>query len=262
MKKNLILATAFGYQISDLKSFVESWKKFCSNAHLIMVVAPFTSEEIIVYLTKSNVDIRIFTAGHFIPSAIHNTRYFKYLDILIEQGSLFENIFLTDVRDVVFQGNIFESVNISGLHCFLEDSNHTVLGDNWNREVLIMNYGQEEASKLENCQIICSGTTLGTLSHVTQYIVTLINERDLNKMISVGGRPDEQALHNYILHTNKLSNIKHQNADGVATVGLTKADQIEIMDNDIVKVYGKIPTVIHQYDRHINLTNHFRGMYG
>lgn len=260
MKKNLILGTAFGYQPNDLKVFVESWKRFCPDAYLIMVVEPFVSEETFVYLRSNGVDTRSFTAGYFVPSAIHNTRYFKYLDILIEQGALFENVFLADVRDVVFQDNIFNHISGPGLHCFLEDPNWN-LSDDWNRGVLISNYSEEAADELKDLPIICSGTTLGQVKDIMDYIVKLIEERDLVKMMNVGGRPDEQALHNYILHKNKIENIKHENAEGVATVGLTKPDQIEIMDNDLVKVYGKLPAVIHQYDRNINLVNHFKGMY-
>ena len=100
MENNVILGTAWGYKFDQVAVFVESWKRYCSHTKLILLIEPDVKQEKYEWLLDMGVDVRFFTAGYFVPSAIHNTRYFKYLDILLENRSKFTRVFLTDVRDV------------------------------------------------------------------------------------------------------------------------------------------------------------------
>lgn len=259
-KENVILGTAWGYKADQIAVFVESWKRYCADTRLILLVEPDVSAEKFNYLIDSGVDVRFFTAGYFVPSAIHNTRYFKYLDILMEHRGYFDRVFLTDIRDVALQGNVFDEVTNGDLHCFMEDPAWTC-DERFNKHILTTNYGAKVAEEFKDRRIICSGTTLGTAQMIQDYIVALMNERNLEKMMQVGGIPDEQAPHNYIFHTDKLPHIKQENGDGVATICLTHPDQIRILDDGKVSVYGKTPAVIHQWDRHPNLIEHYNNLY-
>ena len=194
------------------------------------------------------------------PSAIHNTRYFKYMDILMESRGFFNRVFLTDVRDVAFQGDIFAEIDQPGLHCFMEDPDWTC-DERFNKYILTSNYGEEVAAEFADKRIICSGTTLGDADDVLNYIVALMNERDLEKMMKVGGIPDEQAPHNFIFHRDKLPHTKQENGDGVATICLTHPNQIKILDDGRVSIYGKTPAIVHQWDRHPNLVDHYNKIY-
>jgi len=262
-QENLILGTAWGYHVDQIKVFIESWKKYCHDTRLIMLVEPDVAPEKFEYLADNDVDIRFFTAGYFIPSAIHNTRYFKYLDILLEGRGYYDRVFLTDIRDVALQGNVFDEVGADAngdLHAFMEDPDWTC-DERFNKHILTSNYGEKVAAEFKDKRIICSGTTLGSADMITQYIVALMNERSLEKMVKAGGIPDEQAPHNYLFHKDKLPNTKHENADGVATICLTHPDQIKILPDGKVSVYGKTPAVIHQWDRHPNLVEHYNKLY-
>jgi hypothetical protein len=217
-KENVILGTAWGYKIDQIAIFMESWKEHCSDtSRLIMLVEPDVPQDKLDYLLDMGADVRFFTAAYFIPSAIHNTRYFKYLDILLEHRGYFDQVFLTDVRDVAFQGNIFEEITEPGLHVFKEDHRWTC-DERFNKYILTTNYGEAVAAEFKDKPIICSGTTLGDSESIMQYIVALMNERDLKKMAEVGGIPDEQAPHNYIFHKDKLPHTKHDSGDGVGTI--------------------------------------------
>ena len=263
--RNLILCTGWGYQVEQLKPFVESYKKYAKeHAQMIMVVEPNITEDKIKYLIDSGVIVRTFTAGYFIPSAIHNTRYFKYLDILMELANAFDRVFLTDTRDVVFQGNIFDEVKPKDdevdLFVNREDGKHTC-SEAFNKGILTNNYGEEEANKLADKPILCSGTTLGSISKIVEYIITLINQRDLKKMMEVGGIPDEQALYNYMFHHDKIKHNQLNNGIGVATLALTPSEDIVILEDGKLNVYGKEPSVIHQWDRHLNLVDLYKKEY-
>ena len=132
------------------------------------------------------------------------------------------------------------------------------------RSILTTNYGEAVAKELEPNRILCSGTTLGSQEMMIQYIVTLMNQRDIKKMMEVGGIPDEQGPYNYLFHKNLIPNTKLENGIGVGTLCLCPPDDLKILDDGRVSVYGRIPSVIHQWDRHIltpHLPNHYSNLY-
>ena len=110
MTNNLIICTGWSYKTDLVAVFVESWKKYMPEVSMIMLVEPDIKQDKLNYLLEAGVDVRFYTAGYFVPSAIHNTRYFKYLDILLEERGQYDRVFHCDVRDVAFQGNIFDEI--------------------------------------------------------------------------------------------------------------------------------------------------------
>ena len=268
MTKNLILCTGWSYKVDLLAVFVESWKKYLANdSEMIMLVEPDIKQDKLNYLLESGVDVRFYTAGYFIPSAIHNTRYFKYLDILLEARGQYDRVFHCDVRDVAFQGNIFEEIQPGPDQVDLfvnEEDPRANLGERFNKYILTTNYGEAVAKELEPNRILCSGTTLGSQEMMIQYIVTLMNQRDIKKMMEVGGIPDEQGPYNYLFHKNLIPNTKLENGIGVGTLCLCPPDDLKILEDGRVSVYGRIPSVIHQWDRHNatpHLINHYSNLY-
>ena len=267
-KPNLILCTGWGYKVDLIAIFVESWKKYQkATADMIMLVEPDIKQDKLNYLLDSGVDVRFYTAGYFIPSAIHNTRYFKYLDILLEERGQYNRVFHCDVRDVAFQGDIFEEIQATPDQVDLfvnEEDPEANLGERFNKYILTTNYGEAVAKELEPNRILCSGTTLGSQEMMIQYIVTLMNQRDIKKMMEVGGIPDEQGPYNYIFHKNLIPHTKLENGTGVGTLCLVHPNQLKVLDDGRVSVYGQIPSVIHQWDRHNqipHLINHYSNLY-
>jgi|694.fasta_scaffold08769_14 hypothetical protein len=267
-KPNLILCTGWGYKVDLIAIFVESWKKYQkATADMIMLVEPDIKQDKLNYLLDSGVDVRFYTAGYFIPSAIHNTRYFKYLDILLEERGQYNRVFHCDVRDVAFQGDIFEEIQATPDQVDLfvnEEDPEANLGERFNKYILTTNYGEAVAKELEPNRILCSGTTLGSQEMMIQYIVTLMNQRDIKKMMEVGGIPDEQGPYNYIFHKNLIPHTKLENGTGVGTLCLVHPNQLKVLDDGRVTVYGKLPSVIHQWDRHNqipHLINHYSNLY-
>ena len=267
-KPNLVLCTGWGYKVDLIAIFVESWKKYLADSsEMIMLVEPDVPQDKLDYLLESGVDVRFYTAGYFIPSAIHNTRYFKYLDILLEERGRYNRVFHTDVRDVAFQGNIFEEIQpVDGqVDLFVnEEDPRANLTERFNNYILTTNYGEAVAKELGPNRILCSGTTLGSQEEMIRYIVTLMNQRDIKKMMEVGGIPDEQGPYNYIFHKNLIPHTKLSNGIGVGTLCLCPPSDLKVHPDGRVSVYGEFPSVIHQWDRHNqtpHLINHYSDLY-
>jgi hypothetical protein len=268
MANNLILCTGWSYKTDLVAVFVESWKKYQkATADMIMLVEPDIKQDKLNYLLEAGVDVRFYTAGYFIPSAIHNTRYFKYLDILLEERGQYDRVFHCDVRDVAFQGDIFEEVQPKEGEVDLfvnEEDPRANLGERFNKYILTTNYGEAVAKELEPNRILCSGTTLGSQESMISYIVTLMNQRDIKKMMEVGGIPDEQGPYNYLFHKNLIPHTKLENGIGVGTLCLVPPDDLKVLEDGRVTVYGRIPSIIHQWDRHNldpHLINHYSNLY-
>jgi len=267
MTNNLIICTGWAYKTDLIAVFVESWKKYMPEVSMIMLVEPDIKQDKLNYLLESGVDVRFYTAGYFVPSAIHNTRYFKYLDILLEERGNYDRVFHCDVRDVAFQGNIFEEIKPKEGEVDLfvnEEDPRSNLSERFNKYILTSNYGEAVAKELEKERILCSGTTLGSQEMMIQYIVTLMNQRDIKKMMEVGGIPDEQGPYNYLFHKNLIPHTKLENGLGVGTLCLVPPSDLKILEDGRVSVYGRIPSVIHQWDRHNaepHLINHYSNLY-
>lgn len=268
MANNLILCTGWSYKTDLVAVFVESWKKYQkATADMIMLVEPDIKQDKLSYLLEAGVDVRFYTAGYFIPSAIHNTRYFKYLDILLEERGQYDRVFHCDVRDVAFQGDIFEEIQPKEGEVDLfvnEEDPRANLGERFNKYILTTNYGEAVAKELEPNRILCSGTTLGSQESMISYIVTLMNQRDIKKMMEVGGIPDEQGPYNYLFHKNLIPHTKLENGIGVGTLCLVPPDDLKVLEDGRVTVYGRIPSIIHQWDRHNldpHLINHYSNLY-
>ena len=265
-KKNIILGAACGYDHIDLGLFVETWKRYCPENEMWLVFDSNVSSTTINWMKERDVKCFFFTSSKFIPTQVNSSRYYKYLDILLENQSIINRVFLTDTRDVFFQANIFDEIQESGLHVFLEDYRWVCGKQHSNSLWLKTNYGDEVLEELYDKNIICSGTTLGDADSIITYIKTLIQEYPLERMIEFYNTDTfttglDQAHHNYIFHNNLLPHTQHQNGEGVGTICLTPKEDVEILDDNRVRVYDKIPSVVHQYDRHPELANYLRRKY-
>ena len=273
---NVILGASWNYTSNQLNIFVKSWKLYCKNTRLIMIMSPKTDDKTISWLSshgvethigRENTEYQLFPYGRYAPASINYSRYFRYYEILYENCENFKNVFLTDVRDVAFQGDIFELINDPTLHCFIEDQRYTIGTTEFNNVAMRIQYGEKIAKQFDHLPIICSGTTLGDYKSIIEYVSCIMNQRQLNygvkkHMIDVNCAGLDQAMHMYILHKNMIHNIKHENGDGVATMGIMNSEDITILPNKKVAVYNnKVAPVIHQWDRHESIEMYLKNLY-
>lgn len=260
---NLVLGTALDYNVSQIRIFVESFKKYHPNEQLALVVSPHNAI-FIEYLVKNNVKLVHFETRVFIGTHINNSRFFKYTDFLFDHKLDYDKIFLTDTRDVVFQNNVFENTPEDFLYFFKEDDKATIGENPYNSKWITDVFGDEGLKELADKNIICCGTTLGTMDRILNYtnsMCQLLYNTGVNKP-TVFQTNIDQGIHNYLAHigfaTHKYFSIK-SNGDIVGTVGLSleKSPEILVKRNKKLEVNGNIPAVIHQYDRSKDLIEFF-----
>ena len=245
MKKNLVMGVAKGYGRDILEPFVVSFVKSCPSAELILFVDDISD------FTRARLQRCERVKAFDIPAQykeilIIHARWKMCADFLEQYGADYEQIFITDTRNVIFQGDVFEA--FKGRSNYLGYSTEAdVIGNDktWNYVWLESCFGKAEADRLSDRKIICCGTVIGTAD--VMKIFCQIMWQALKDETIFG---HEQATMNCLVHENLLpiENLIEIDVDGaIFTMGL--ANDFEVSGDKILRG-GKIPAVVHQYDRH------------
>ena len=246
--KNLVLGVAKGYDWHTLEPFVNSFKKNCPSAELVFFVddvSEFTRDKLI----RKGVIVEKFPDG--LDGIPNNTRWKVFLDFLEVHGDEYEQIFITDTRDVIFQSDVFEQfAGLSNwLGCVTEvgDIRGSTTGNTINYEWIVSCFGKDEAEKIADQKVICCGTVIGSAAEMK------ILCRELWKILAHKTTDVfDQAVMNCLAYNGLLpiENLLEIAFDdgAIFTNGL-------IMNNAtrgdfILRSDGGIPAVVHQNDRH------------
>ena len=189
----------------------------------------------------------------FLPEPIYifNYRHFLYYDYLLKHPVEFENVLLTDVRDVVFQKDPFDPAIGGRLHVAMENKNIPIGECYYTRSWLLAGYGPPVLERLHESELSCAGTTLGPAPLIIRYL-----ELMLAQVVAMKDAYDcaDQAAHNLLLHDGSLEPVTRlYNFEGpILTVGTEPAyrldDRGRLLNRD-----GSVIALVHQYDRHAEL---------
>jgi hypothetical protein len=185
-------------------------------------------------------------------------------------------IMLLDARDSFFQSNPFAQLPRQSdpqlrqgrLYFFGENSNATRLGrspknTNWLKNA----YGDHVLETLRQKPTICSGSTMGEVVALEQYLRALINEKD-ETIIKMAG--SDQGFHNYLYYSRKLLNVKaiasltvwDQGRGAINNLGalrnwpLTEWGNYNLTTRVVANWDGSASSVVHQWDRDHDLHQH------
>ncbi len=260
--KNLALGAAIGYRPDAIKAFVKSFRRVNEVDDVYLLVYSNIDNEIKTkeFLKEHNINYLICDKTYVKNASVNNTRYYKYLEFL--EKNYYNNIFITDVRDVIFQENPFNFIKNNKFLYFFEEDRSECLGNNtYNDAWIISAFGESKLNELKNKPIICSGITFGSYDNILHYLIKMINILNVLKIQNPNAYKVlgiDQGIHNYIAYKENKSfkgfEIKEL-GDIVATIGITSQnnpDSITIKNN-LIYLNNKLATVVHQYDRNPKL---------
>ena len=251
--KNLVMGTASGFDWSTLEPFVTSFARYAKNTELVLFlknISDFTLDKL-QRCVKGALKIEPFEYTT-LDGVVRFRNFKRYIDA---HGDEYEQIFITDTRDVIFQGDIFE--HFKGYSNFLgyayedDDLRGSKSGFVWNYIWFAKIFGKEEADKLLDKKIICAGSSLiGTPHEIRIFLEKLLTDDP-----RMGEFAYDQAAFNYLFH-NKLVPIENlieidTYSGAIYTNGLIKDNKIR--GDFILRGDGGVPAVVHQYDRHKEL---------
>jgi len=269
MRRNLVISLIKGYTYFHVKLFVESIRKFAPETDICLFYHSSTDQRTLRRLEAQDVILEPFTMVspysqqlplEFVKSMpkdliIYLFRHFMYCRFVQGHEQEYDHIFIADARDLVFQKNVFEFPFEKPLNFFLEDKKvgNCSLNSRWVSE----QFGQQALREIADQFITCAGTTIGKSAAVKHYLQKMIEYTlEIEKPIM------DQGVHNYLVHTNKFDVPigLHDNETGpICTMHYTS--KYKLNDGEVTDLQGRVYDVLHQYDRHPALVNHFNGIY-
>jgi hypothetical protein len=255
----LVMGMAAGYSWEKIAPFALSLRQsgFAGEAVLFAAgLAPATVETLAAHGLRVIRAKRAPIARHV---SVNCLRYFLYEEFLARRGAAHPAVFLTDVADVVFQGDVFAHA-AGGLTLFAEAGR--LREEPWNAGWVRNLYGEETLAAFGGERISCSGTVLGHVAAVREYLrrmtaalVPLQAALRDQAMPGTGMHGADQGVHNVLLRRGLLPDCRLlTNADGV--VYTYDGEFLSLPDGRVGTPEGAPYAVVHQYNRNPRLVRH------
>lgn len=179
-------------------------------------------------------------------------RYGLYQQFIDQFNTDADMILISDLRDVIFQGDPFEP-DVEGLEFFLEDSASKLGTEPFNRRWLEHLYGPEVVSSVAECTTSCSGTTVGDRPAIMGYLSAMRLEMQWRRR-PLGSH--DQGAHNHLIRHDRFSDARLiENGHGrVLTMGMMSTPSLDSAGR-VLNADGTVPPILHQYDRHPELAD-------
>ncbi len=252
IKKNVILGIIQEYSVTKVLPFFSSIiYSNITNCDIVMFVRNVSSI-LINYLNSIGVIVyQISNIYNNITKPTH-LRWKMFLNFLEENKSKYNLVFSVDVRDSIFQKDIFKNFDNynSFLGVTLEDG---TLDQIISKHNIIKLVGIMKHNKIKNERIICMGTVIGTLKEFLDFSNIM-----WEKLKSYKFPLSDQGLANFLFYYDKIMNnclLKSDNNGPIMTIGLSQIENITLdYQDNILNYKGEIASVVHQYDRKENIT--------
>lgn len=260
MAKNLIIGAFSGYNYNQLKPWVESIDSCGFKGDKVMVVGD-ASDETCIELVKHGFELHVMPK---INAPIHVARFWSIYDFLYHNGSKYDIVVTTDVKDVYFQRDPCKwiSNNMGDKSLVAGSESMRYKDEPWGNENLFQTYGPDVYHRFKDNTIYNVGTFGGKSDYVRDMCFNIFTNA-INRPIPIV----DQAVYNVLLNTQpyKDSVFFTDQEDGWAvqlgTTGdpskmdqfrpfLTEPEPIFDYDNKIITTTDYIPhCIVHQYDR-------------
>jgi hypothetical protein len=275
--KNLVMGLAANYNKEKIFSFVTSLRN-SGYADDVVLLTTCLDEETISFLKYWNViPVKCWQSlfSYLHMQSFRHIAYYDYLSNLPPEGC-YKRIFLTDVRDVVFQENPFDVIPEDNITFFLEDRHLSIGSCPWNSQWVRTGFGEEELTKIADKPISCSGTVMGTSSSIMEYLLQMLILSTFLREEALGEISMDQAVHNVLIYRQLISDQRiAENGDGVLTLAhLLGPSPVLISEDKFTAILGREPVfvdnsgivyystrkfaVVHQYDRVVELSEIIR----
>lgn len=251
--RNLVLGFATNYTIDALAPFVESLRE--NYAGEVVLWTTSLDDGTKAFLERHNVATEFHWEGDFIPAHLAMNRFIAYYAFLRRReqaNQRADRVLLTDIRDVVFQGDPFVSAPEGELLAYLEEPWVTPATCPINAGWLRAAFGEETVANLADRRVSCSGTVLATWDRMVEYLLVM-HQAMLDSMREARFIEGiDQGIHNFLIHSDRLERVTMvENGVHVFTMaGVSEEDVAIANDGKIVDRYGRAAPILHQYDYH------------
>jgi len=257
-KKDLIIGGFTNYNYNHLKPWVESVLEFMPDAEKVMIAGNTTQETVDILTNKGFIVVPMEHIKNLPP---HIPRWINVYDFLKKNGHKYNNVVMTDLKDVYFQGNPFEWLDKNlGDKKIVAGSEALIYKDEaWGNQNLMDTFGPYVYEQFKDCEIYC----VGVLAGKPEYLADLFLHNYL-LALRVPAALD-QGTFNLLMQTHPYKDVVlyAKQGDAWACHAGTVADPRKMhdfrpkllepepiyKDNIVYTSKGKPFYIVHQYDR-------------
>ncbi|XXJ20542.1 hypothetical protein ACR42D_13605 [Desulfovibrio caledoniensis] len=246
--KHLILGLAAGYHYGDVRPFLASLDRGAYAGDLVFFVSETTRD--LGRMRGHGAELLPMDQAPGLEDVPCNgLRYFLYLDYLRTCGQTYDRILISDVRDVIFQGDPFAFPWPDGISCTLEDPSAAVGSCPFNARWVRDHLGEAALKAIADRPVSCSGTTVADHGSMLAYLEKM-TERLLPPTTGECMAGYDQGVHNHLVHTGGLDGLTLYDNDGpILTLAQTRGEPTVNGHGEILNRAGRVPGLVHQYDR-------------
>ena len=243
---NEIVTFGQGYKLNPgIKVFVKSAKKFCDKLTIICsqldtALIEFLKEHDVNLVEASELANKFNVDVSLSPYTLKVIYFYLYVKSISDST----NVYMCDFTDIYFQKNLFDLISTD--KPYVTSENFLINKCQTNTTWINICYNHDIYGLLNRYEILNGGSILGK----REGVVSLLKEMclDMTQIISKVGNYQniDQASLNKVVYFDKfryniLSNFEIAN---LAHFGNAEV----VLKSDNVKINGKQPFVIHQYD--------------
>ena len=249
-RRRLIVGAASRYTPAQMRPFIESLRA-TGYAGDVIIITNFWNRALQAYVRQSGMTpYRMWTTRRIHgPAATH--RYEFYTRIARQNLDRYDEMMVTDTRDVIFQRNPFVDLTSPACHYYVEHPTRTIGEEPTNLRWAKLFLPPDEAAALSRQRVSCCGIVIGGMVAMNAYLARMAADlravplRDRR----LGGA--DTSLHNRLVFLDGgVPGVVMENNVHVATMGLEPDATYAVGADGLVRTGdGHMPAILHQYDR-------------
>ena len=249
-RRRLIVGAASNYRPHQLRPFIESLRA-TGYAGDVIILVHFWNLSLRAYLRRNRATAYPMWSTRRLHGPAATYRYQLYARIARENRDRYDEMMVTDTRDVLFQRHPYADIAAPACHFYLEHPTKTVGEEPTNMRWAKQFLPPEQAAALSRHRISCNGIVIGGMAAMDAYLARMaadilrvpIEQRRL-------GAADASIHHRLVFLDDGVPGVVMENNVHVATMGLEPDSTYVVGDDGVVRTAdGHAPAILHQYDR-------------
>lgn len=247
-RRRLIVGSASDYRPDQMRPFVESLRA-CGYAGDVFIIVYFWNWRLISYLRRYNIKAIPMWSTRTLHGPPATYRYQIYARLARNNRERYDEMMVTDTRDVLFQRHPFADLTSSACHYYIEHGTRTIGEEPTNLRWAKQFLNAEQVPIISRHRISCNGIVIGGMPAMNEYL-----NRMAADLLAVPlkmrrlGAADASIHHRLVFMSGGVPGLIMENNVHVATMGLEQ-DYVVGEDGVVRTTGGDEPAILHQYDR-------------
>jgi hypothetical protein len=247
-----VLAMCGGYGASQVEPFLRSLRRTGCEARVELLLhrCPEGTAAALVDLGAEPVEVALPD----VPETFsYNVARWAPLAERLRRGGPDDRVLLCDLRDVEFQADPFEALELVAVHLWEEHPGKPIGACIWTSSWVRYRYGDAALPPIAGRPVLCSGVVAGRAGDVLRFVEQVVAEltpplRATNYMAGY-----DQGVVNVLAHGGAIARlVVHPFASAqVLHLGNVPPGQVRLdAQGRVLNERGEVASVVHQRDRH------------